>query len=1092
MRKIQKMLFITMTLLLTIVTVTAQVTTGSISGTIKDKKGNVLTGATILAKHEPTSTVYTVVSRAGGRFDFTSVIPGGPYTLTASYVGYQNFNLTDINVPLGDKYDVTIEIEERGVVLTEVVVSGSRSGSQKTGASSNFSRRQVANLPNISRSLTAITRATPQSNGNSFAGINSRFNNLTIDGSLFNNNFGRSGDGFVPGGASSAISIDAIDQIQVNIAPYDVRQSGFIGGGVNAVTRRGTNNWYGTAYSFYRDQSFNGKKVISTTVANQPRKTQIYGGSIGGPIIKDKLFFFVNVEYEQRTSPGQTWLARRPGVNDGNPQNTPVLATDLDQLSTYLKNTYQINTGGYEIYDFETTNLKFIGRLDWNVHKNHKLSVRFTKSETDDDDQVNTSSTSGISANTINNGRRGGVNGGLAYQSSNFKNNVRVLSGVAELNSSFGKNVTNQLLVSYTDNQLDRVPPIDAPFVDIMRGPNDVYISFGRELFSYLNLIDDNALNIANNITFTLGKHTVTGGVSYEKLQFGNSFTSAAGGAYYRYNSLADFLSNSSPAVFAVAYDPSNPKGIKVPEAKFNQLGVYVQDAWNLSEKLKITYGLRIDQPFYPYTPPQNPALAALTFSDQNRSPERFDVSKWPASKVLFSPRVGFSYDPYGNRKLIIRGGTGLFTGRIPFIWLVNQVGDNGIVRATYQASGAALAAIRYNTDRTTYIPTNPPAVGTSTASNQNYSGVDNDFKLPQVWRTNLAIDQKLTENLILNIEGIFTQMVNNAYFRNANLGTQNGTLGGAVNNRPFYNRRLEPNADRMAVLDNTSKGSSAVFTVGLQKNFAKGWEVAVSYTNTIALDVSAGTSDQSASAWQTNGTYSDPNNPELGYSGFSVPHRFIASFSKRFEYLNKNMATTISFFYSGQSQDRYHFRYGGDINGDGSTNDNIYIPKDPSEIQFVEGFRVGTIIHSAAAQSAAFFQFIENNPYLSKHKGQYMDRYAAVLPFLHTMDLRILQDFSIKAGNKKHTFQISADVINFLNLLNSDWGYRYSYTFGNFSDLGLLGLPSSTNNTGAETFNRAVPKYTFNPYGPAKAYQPNFSTSSTWGIQLGLRYIFN
>ncbi|NCU03647.1 MAG: cell envelope biogenesis protein OmpA, partial [Chitinophagaceae bacterium] len=352
MLKIRKLLLLTVMLFLTAITF-AQVTTGSITGVVKDKKGTLLTGATIIAKHEPTGTIYTVVSRAGGRFDIVSVIPGGPYSISASYVGYQSFNLTDVNVPLGDKYDVTIEIGEQEVSLSEVVVTG-RSGSQKTGASSNFSRRQVTNLPNISRSLTAVTRATPQSNGNSFAGMNNRYNNLTIDGSLFNNNFGRSGDGFVPGGATSAVSIDAIDQIQVNIAPYDVRQAGFIGGGVNAVTRRGTNNWYGTAYSFYRDQSFNGTKVLKQTVANQPRKTQIYGGSIGGPIIKDKLFFFVNAEYEQRTSPGQIWLAKRPGVNDGNPQLTPVLATDLDNLSTFLKSEYGINTGGYEGYNFET------------------------------------------------------------------------------------------------------------------------------------------------------------------------------------------------------------------------------------------------------------------------------------------------------------------------------------------------------------------------------------------------------------------------------------------------------------------------------------------------------------------------------------------------------------------------------------------------------------------------------------------------------------------------------------------------------------------------------------------------------------------
>lgn len=1078
----------------------AQVTTSSISGTVSDAMGVPLTGATVVVTYVPSGTVFTVQSRNGGQFVINNVPPGGPYSIKATYVGYGDFSRTDINIPLGERFDIKIELTNSSQELQSVVVSaGRRTSTEKTGASTAISRRQVQNIPNTSRTLTGLTKLTPQANGNSFAGMNNRYNNITIDGSLFNNNFGRSGDGLVPGGASSAISIDAIDQVQVNIAPYDVRQSGFVGGGINAVTRRGTNNWYGTAYGYFRNQSLTGEKVKDQTVANPDRKTQIYGGSIGGPIIKDKLFFFLNAERETRTNPGQTWLAKRPGQNDNNPQVTPVLASDLDNLRTYLISNYQYDPGGYEGYDFETSNTKFLGRIDWEITKKHRLTLRYTHSETNDDDQINTSSTTGISPPRINNGRRGGLTGGLAYEGSNFKNNVRVKSAVAELNSRFNNIISNQFIASYTSNKLERVPNSNVAFVDIMRSANDVYISFGTDLFSYENKIDDQALNLANNVSFNLGKHVLTAGASFEAMKFANSFTSAGGPSYYRYNSLADFLSNSAPAYFAVAYDPNNPLGIKVPEARFSQLGVYLQDVWSPSNKFKLTYGLRVDKPFYPYDPPRNQALEAVVFADEDGNPEQFDVSKWPKARPLVSPRVGFSYDIAGDKSLIFRGGTGLFTGRIPFIWLVNQVGDNGVVRAIFQANASQLSQIRYDTDRSTYLEEfvvpNPPVVGNSIPSGSSYTAVADDFKMPQVWRSNLAIDKKLQGDFVLTLEGIFTKMVNNAYFRNANLPAASGNLGGAADKRPIF-AGAKPNAviNQMIVLDNTNKGYSFSFTPMITKTFSKNWEASLAYTYTLAQDVAIGSSDQSGSGFNTNNIAGNPNKPELGHSNFAVPHRVVASGSYRLEYANKTMATTFSIFYAAQPQERYSYRYGADINGDGQSNDILYIPANPSEIQFVEGFKVGSNTYTAQQQSEAFFKFIENDPYMSKHKGQYMERYAGAMPWTHSLDLRILQDFGIMAGGKKHTLQFSADVINMLNLLNKNWGYRYSFTYGTFQDMGIVGTPtsgSSSNNTGNEAFNRANPKYTFNPAGALQAHQPNYTTSSTWSLQLGLRYIF-
>ena len=1087
--------------------VVAQVTTSSMTGVIKTDKGDPLVGATITLKHEPTGSVFTVLTRTGGRFDVANVPPGGPYTVKVSYVGYTEFTRGDINIPLGEKFDLQATLAQAGTELQAITISaGRRNTVVKTGASTNISNRLVQNLPNVSRSLTNLTRLTPQSNGNSFAGMNNRYNNITIDGSLFNNNFGRSGDGMVPGGATSAISIDAVDQIQVNIAPYDVRQSGFVGGGINAVTRRGTNNWYGTAYGYYRSQDFTGEKVKGQKVTKDDRSAKIYGASIGGPIIKDKLFFFVNYEQEKRTQPGQTFIAKNDAAHTGN-NVTGVLKSDLDNLRQYLITNYKYDPGEYQGYDFETENKKFLGRLDWNITPKHRLTLRYTQSETDDDDQINATSTASPTPRIGGNSRRGGrATGGMAYTGSNFKNNVQVKSGVVELNSNFSSRITNQLIGSYTDNQLARIPNSTASFVDIMRDADNVYISFGTDLFSYLNNISDKALNIADNVTINLGQHTVTAGASYEYMQFANSFTGGAGPSYYRYASLSDFMTNKAPTYFSVAYDPNNRLGIKVPEAKFGQVGIYAQDVWTPSDKFKLTYGLRVDLPFYPYDPPRNPALEAVTFKDENGNNETFDVSKWPKQRPLFSPRVGFTYDPEGDKSIIVRGGTGLFTGRIPFIWLVNQVGDNGVIRAQYNANAttnaAQLANIRYSPDRTTYIPPQNeiPPVGTTIPSGRpSYTAVDKDFKMPQVWRSNLAVDKRFAGNYVFTLEAIYTKQVNNAYFRNANQGAQNGTLGGAVDKRPYYTTRLNDNISQMIVLDNISKGYSFALTAQVQKTFSQNWEAGLAYTYTLAEEVAIGSGDQSASGFNTNNIIFNPNKPDQGPSNYAVPHRIVANLSKRFNYWGGRTATTVGLFYSAQPQERYTYRYGSDINGDGQANDIIYIPKDASEIAFVEGFKVGTganqVVYSAKQQSDAFFAFIESDKYLRKHKGQYMEKYGALLPWSHSLDVRVLQDYSFKAGGRKHTLQFSVDLTNALNLINSQWGYRYQYTFGTFQDMGILGTPTSgsnSNNTGNEAFNRNTPKFTFNPANPKQGYQPNYTTTSTWGIQLGLRYIFN
>ena len=1060
--------------------VSGQVTKSSISGVILSSDNNSpLLGASVIAIHVSTGSKYSTTTSKSGRFSIPNVAPGGPYKLTVSFVGFTNYEATNIYIPLGDDYEASVVLSSSQKVLEGAIVSTTRSTIIKTGATTNITSRQIYNAPNIGRSLTGLTKATPQSNGNSFAGMNYRFNNITIDGALFNNNFGRSGDGQIPGGGIDAISIETVDQLQVNIAPYDVRQAGFIGAGINAITKRGTNNYTGTVYGFYRNQDFNGTRVRDIDITNSKRSTKIFGATVGGPIIKDKLFFFGNIEREKRTLPGQTSLALRPGVNNSDPNVTTVLATDLDQLSQYLKTKYNYDAGTYEKYDFATENLKFVLRLDWNINNKHRVTVRYSQSETDDDDRIN--SNSGPNPR-FSNSRRGGTSGGLSFSGSNFKNNTKLKSFVAELNSVLTKKISNQFIATYTRVQPLRIPNSTASFVDIMNGAN-VYTSFGTDLFSFENRIDDKSLNFANNTTINLGKHTLTAGASYDDFKFQNFFSDYGGPSYYRFASMQDFLTDKAPTIFAVTYGfGKDPKNIPPAAANFAQLGFYLQDALSVNTKFKLTYGLRVDKPLYTFDAPKNPALAGLTFKDANGNNEKFDVSKWPKSKLLFSPRVGFNYDIEGNKKLILRGGTGIFTGRIPFIWLVNQVADNGVLRSIYTATAADLVTIRYNKDRTTYIPTIVPTPGTSVL-NASYSATAADFKMPQTWRTNLAVDKKLDNNYTVTLEAILTKIINNVYFRNANLGSVNGVLANPGDNRPAYNARLNPNPSALIVMDNISKGFSFTSTAQIQRNFTTNFEGSLSYTYTFAQDLNIGTSDRASSSWSTNNIVANPNKPELGYSNFSVPHRVVANFSYKFSCLKNNMATTVAMIYSGASQERYHFRYSGDVNGDGQTNDLLYIPKDPSQITFQPSFTSNGVTYNATQQSQAFFKFIENNPYLRKHKGQYVDRYGAMLPWVNSLDIRILQDFTFKTGSKKHTLQLSADFVNFLNLIDNKWGLRYRYNYGGFSDQGILGLASG--------FNRAAPVYNFNPAGPAKVYDYDYSTFSTWGIQLGFRYIF-
>ncbi|WP_018628205.1 TonB-dependent receptor [Niabella aurantiaca] len=1059
----------------------AQVTTSGASGTVKGQNGEALVGATVVLTHTPTGTVYSTITKNGGVFNIQNMNPGGPYALEVSNVGYETYTLSDISIPLGDIYQATVNMSTAARQLSEVIVSGA-ARNQRIGAATNISRTQITNLPNINRSLMDVTKLSPQSNGGSFLGMSNRFNNITVDGSVFNNNFGL-GSNPLPGGASQPISIDAIDQVQVNLAPYDVRQAGFTGAGVNAVTRRGTNAFYATVYDYYKNQSFNGKKVDGFELPSILKSSSnIFGASVGGPIIKNKLFFFVNGEYEKKVNPGQNWI---PSNGSSNPNATPnVQESDMVKMSDFLKSKYGYDPGGFSGYDFNTKNTKFLGRIDWNINDNNRFSIRYNQSETSDDVLTNTSSGPNP---RISNGRVGGRSGGLSFSNSNYTQNNNVYSLVGELNSKFNSSVSNQFLASFTKiHDFRATPGSQFPFVDIMRDANNVLMSFGSEIYSYQNYVKNNTVNIADNLTWNLGQHNILAGISFDYMSFENSFANFGGQSYYRYASMQDFFDNNPPSVFAITYSNTDRAAVEAAQAKFGQAGFYLQDVYTVNDRLKLTYGVRFDLPFYPGNKVSNDSLYAIPLRDPSGQEFRADVGIWPKAKLLVSPRVGFTYTAGDDRSWVVRGGTGIFTGRIPFVWLVNQSSDNGVLNttATYSSSNANMNDYLFDPNRTAHVPQTLPST-IRIIPGAYYSVTSPDFKIPQVWRSNLAIDKSFGDGYTASVEGIFSKTINAVYHYNANLGDVKGQRTGfGGDDRNVYNSSFTSEVGQVFVMDNTSKGSSFALTAALSRRFSKNWQASVAYTYANAKDISPNNGDRSQSSWTQNAIIANPNAPELGYSAYNIPHRVNAYASYRFEYANQNLASTITLFYSGASQQRYLYRYGGDINGDGATNDLFYVPESRNglEQQFtsltVKKDDVSTT-YTPAEQADAFWAFIENDKQLKDRKGSYVERFDGLLPWVNQLDLRFLQDIKPTIGSRKHTFQISVDIQNLLNVFNNGWGNRYSYNYGGFSDQGIVGVDRNTG------------KFTFDPSGSKALYSKANNFVSTWNMQLGIRYIF-
>lgn len=1092
---IKKMKFLAVVFFLMLATVTqAQVTTSSMSGQVTDNEGAII-GATVVATHLPSGTTYGTVTNMEGRYNLNGMRVGGPYNVEVSYIGYAKQVLGGISLRLGENFVHNVSMTEETVALGEIVVTGDRMAamnSQRMGAAVNIGNREINLMPTVSRSINDITRLTPQANGNQIAGGNYRQNYITVDGAQFNNAFGIGSN--LPGGGTP-ISIDALDQISVNITPFDVRQSGFIGAAINAVTKSGTNEFKGSAYTYFTNEKMRGNKVGDATFDKSPAKYNLYGFTIGGPIIKNKLFFFTNFETEKSIVPGPSRVAstaQNPADYDNNIARPTV--DQMNLISKYLQEKYGYDPGPYQGYSNDSPAKRFLARVDWNINDSHKLNLRYSY-QTSKSPSLPSTSYSPFSS--LYTGNRLAMDA-IPFKNAGYYNESNFSSLASELNSQFGEGkYRNMFRFTYSHQNDPRSTDGKLfPFVDILEN-NRVYTSFGTELFSYGNLRDVKTITLTDEFMWTMGIHNMTAGLQYEHNVTKNGFM-RFGASYYAFNSWDDFVNGADPRAFAVTFSNTPGYAQAFPSFNFGQYTAYLQDQMDLNEKLRVTAGIRLDLPTYTQPADTHPMLAKLDFNGK-----KYDSAALPKSRVLFSPRLGFNYDIMGDRSVILRGGTGLFTGRVPFVWIVGQVGDAGMLQTT-QNFGSANGTVPYpfNPDPRAYYPATQPAAGTVLPTSPTV--IDPDFKLPQTWKTSLGVEAELPWGLRGSLEGIYNKDVNAAFWRNRGLrddSAQPLSISGypdnrliypTANNDKYYNyvnpSTGQPGAGARAitpiVLGNEKGGYYYSITAKLEKTFERGFYGMVAYTRSGAKNLVDGFGDQAYSAWQNNPNVNGANSVEKAYAGYIMPNKLIANVSYRIEYL-KSMASTISLFYDGSEQGRFSYVYNSNIIRDGAGAANlIYVPKDPSEITFVDQTVKGTV-WTAQQQSDAFFAYIDQDEYLSSRKGRYAERNGALIPWVNTFDLKFMQEFFLNVSGKRNTLQVSFDILNVGNLLNSKWGNQLRYNQGNVL------VPTNVNNVSSTV----RPTYRLNPYNDQmlrETFSKNIGYSSTYSMQIGVKYIFN
>jgi hypothetical protein len=1072
------------------------VTTGAITGIVTNEQQQPIAGAEVIAIHEPSGTVYEAATRPDGRFSIPNMRVGGPYTVTVAYTGaaggtaFEPQTRPDVAVNLGVATDLTFTV--RAIAVQEEVTVIAKSdpvfSSARTGAATTVTRQELASLPSVSQQLRDITRLNPQAGGNmTFGGQDNRMNNITVDGSYFNNSFGLAG---TPGERTGVapISLDAIEEIQVSVAPFDVRQGNFVGAAVNTVTRSGTNRFRGSFYHRFRNESMVGTDAAGLAFDPGNFNFRNTGGWASGPIVKNKLFFFGNFEDEDFTQPGTTFVANGGGQPVGG-NITRVLASDLNQLSSFLGQRFNYETGPYEGYDEEKPARRYLPKIDWNVNNNNKVIFRYTHLDSSTDVLASNSSSLGF-------GSRRTSTLALNFQNSNYQILENIRSGIGEWNSIIGSTMANSLIAGYTYQDESRASRgTFFPFVDILEG-GSVYTSFGFEPFTPNNELRYKTFQIQNNLTKYGANHGLTFGGSLERYESENVFFPGSQSVYV-YNSLADFMTDANDHL-ANPNRTTSPVSLRRFQVRWNNIpgmekpvqplevwygGVYAQDEWRPSTRATLTFGLRLDVPVFGETGFANANADALTFRDETGEGVQYSTAKLPDANILWSPRMGFNWDVNGDQTTQVRGGTGVFTGRPAYVWISNQIGNTGVLTGFEQLDNTTARPFKPDPNR--YKPAN---VTGAPASSYELALTDNDFRFPQLWRTNLAIDRRLPGGLVGTGEFIYGRDVNGIYYINANLPAPQSRLTGADTRPRWTGNRIHSNVQNAIVLKNQNEGTSWNIAGTLTRNFRDGVFVKAAYS----YGESKNTVDPGSIAfgsWTGNAHSGDPNNPGVSFSTNSPGHRFFAagSFTKEFFRFGSTM---VSVFWESRTIGNASYTFAGDLNGDGGTNnDLIYIHRDISEMNF-SPFTAGGRTFTAAEQAQAWNAYIEQDPYLSERRGQYAERGSVFLPLVHRMDLSVSQNLFANIGGARNGFEVRLDILNFGNLLNSDWGVGQRLV-GSTTSPPFFAQPLT--NAAVDAQGRATYRLrAINNELISRSFERTAFLSDVYTIQISLRYNFN
>ncbi len=1095
----KRFLFLVSMLFMISLTAMAQITTSGVNGKVT-AEDDIAVGATIVAKHVPSGTVYRTVTNVSGRYALTGMRAGGPYEIEVSYIGYGSKRFTDMQLVLGQSTVLDVRLTEDSQMLSEVTVYSTGDNNMRidrAGAVTSVNSEKMVVIPTVSRSMNDILKLTPQG-GNTVGGFtvgggNYRQSYVTVDGAAFNNAFGIGSN--LPA-SGSPISLDALDQLTVSVTPFDVRQSGFTGGAISATTKSGTNEFKGSAYLYNTNIHLRGNKVGDYELPREQSHTTTYGATIGGPIIKDKLFFFVNGEYEANVSAGPTRYARNSNSDEWGSNsvfNRPTVE-QMNTMSSYLNSTYGYNPGRYQGYSLETPSYRILARIDWNINENHRVNVRYsdTHSKNSNNPSSSTSPLKNGSIYSAGNGR--GTNYALPFESARYYQEQNFKSLAGEWNAKFGA-VNNLLRLTYSYQDEPRsVEGGTFPTVDILE-EGSVLTTFGPDPFTAGNLREVKTFVATDEATMTLGVHNFLAGIQFETNKAVNGFMQGGNG-YYVFSSWNDFVSGNKPLAYGITTSKDLDGSQFKAEMVYNQFSLYLQDQMNLSDRFRLTAGLRFEMPNYPSLKDNyNEPFAQQTFANGRQ----YTTDQLPGNKVTVSPRIGFNWDIKGDQSMVLRGGTGYFIGRLPFVWLVSAVGNSNCGQLQYYYNSPAEANYG-QPDFKTSVKDQLSQLSID-ASQQvvpaSPTVIDKDLKMNAVWKTSLAFDMKLPGDVDFSVEGIYSREFNPAIVTNENYVVDKTVTIAPNDTRTLY-KTINGKNNAYLITNAGNKAYYYSLSASLEKKFGFGLDLSASYTYSYAKSYSEGQGDQVTSAYNNRRfSVNGMNDMELGYGTYVAPHRLLVSATYRKEY-GKNFASSVGLVYEGMNMAYYangsyinpgtRYSYtmtGNSISGDGGSASLLYVPASRAELDqwnFTDVTdKSGNVTYAANDQRDDFWAYIEQDDYLKDCKGGYTERGGAIAPWHHQLDFKFNQDFYIKAGKYRNTLQLGVDVMNVLNLINSKWGV---YKLINRTDL----LKCTLDKDGKASYQYQKDGDNF-----LRSTSSRFiDMTSTYRIQFSLRYIFN